>query len=124
MPFFLFALPAGRPRKKRIWCSPERLPACRLCASISLHHQALQSPQSRDRAPRAPMPIIKKKGKVEGLYRIGQPAVSPVANGNGNGESDSKHEVYYVRGRPFIAPSVTGTNAATTSGPDRRAPAG
>ena len=53
------------------------------------------------------MSIFKKKGTVESLFRMGEgaeggkgPAAEP--------EGIKKHEVYYVRGRPFIAPAKTG----------------
>ncbi len=48
------------------------------------------------------MSIFRKKGKVESLYRIGN-VDSPLSGG---GEEEKHHEVYYVRGRPFIAPSA------------------
>ena len=53
------------------------------------------------------MSIFKKKGTVESLFRMGEgaeggkgPAAEP--------EGIKKHEVYYVRGRPFIAPAKAG----------------
>ena len=57
------------------------------------------------------MSIFKKKGTVESLFRMGEgaeggkgPAAEP--------EGIKKHEVYYVRGRPFIAPAKTGAPRA------------
>ena len=71
------------------------------------------------------MSIFKKKGTVESLFRMGEgaeggkgPAAEP--------EGIKKHEVYYVRGRPFIAPAKTGAprgtvhrGYSTQTGPDR-----
>ena len=47
----------------------------------------------------SPMSIFRKKGTVEGLYRIG-PTVQPTDH------EPARHEVFYVRGRPFIAPTA------------------
>ena len=52
------------------------------------------------------MSIFRRKGTIEGLFRIGAEehlntdavAETPTRRG-------VKHEVYYVRGRPFIAPA-------------------
>ena len=53
------------------------------------------------------MSIFRRKGTIEGLFRIGAEehlntdavAETPTRRG-------VKHEVYYVRGRPFIAPAA------------------
>ena len=54
------------------------------------------------------MSIFKKKGTVESLFRMGE-GLPEGANGPPpEAEGVKKHEVYYVRGRPFIAPAKTG----------------
>ena len=57
------------------------------------------------------MSIFKKKGTVESLFRMGEGAEGgkgPAAEPDGI----KKHEVYYVRGRPFIAPAKAEKGAA------------
>ena len=60
------------------------------------------------------MSIFKKKGTVESLFRMGEgtdgskAAAPPEAS-----EGIKKHEVYYVRGRPFIAPTKSGASRLT-----------
>ena len=60
------------------------------------------------------MSIFKKKGTVESLFRIGAGDDEAGAKGAAAGAADdaNKHEVYYVRGRPFIAPTKTGARSA------------
>lgn len=65
------------------------------------------------------MSIFKKKGTVESLFRMGEGA-----EGGGKApafaegaEGIKKHEVYYVRGRPFIAPAKAGAPLAWHSAP-------
>ena len=53
------------------------------------------------------MSIFKKKGTVESLFRMGEGA-EPGKGPPAEPEGIKKHEVYYVRGRPFIAPAKTG----------------
>ena len=58
------------------------------------------------------MSIFKKKGTVESLFRMGE-GLPDGANGPPpEAEGVKKHEVYYVRGRPFIAPAKTGAPRA------------
>lgn len=63
------------------------------------------------------MSIFKKKGTIESLFRIGAQDDEPGAakSAPGKSEKDGKHEVYYVRGRPFIAPTKTGTHDRTAA---------
>ena len=52
--------------------------------------------------------FAKPKSTVESLFRIGppDPTTSPATPGsNGKDVATSKHEVFYVRGRPFIVPT-------------------
>tara|TARA_B110001452_G_scaffold196994_1_gene166979 strand:+ start:785 stop:979 length:195 start_codon:yes stop_codon:yes gene_type:complete len=61
------------------------------------------------------MSIFKKKGTIESLFRIGAQDDEPGKAAPGKDGKDGKHEVYYVRGRPFIAPTKTGTHARTAA---------
>ena len=63
------------------------------------------------------MSIFKKKGTVESLFRMGE-GLPDGANGPPpEAEGVMKHEVYYVRGRPFIAPAKTGAPRAWHTSP-------
>ena len=63
------------------------------------------------------MSIFKKKGTVESLFRMGE-GLPDGANGPPpEAEGVKKHEVYYVRGRPFIAPAKTGAPRAWHTSP-------
>ena len=63
------------------------------------------------------MSIFKKKGTIESLFRIGaqDDEFGSGKAGHAKGDKDGKHEVYYVRGRPFIAPTKTGAHARTAA---------
>ena len=54
------------------------------------------------------MSIFKKKGTVESLFRMGADAAPSAQQADGDDAGTGKHEVYYVRGRPFIAPTKAG----------------
>ena len=59
------------------------------------------------------MSIFKKKGTVESLFRIGTGDSETLKGKADVDSSEGKHEVYYVRGRPFIAPTKSGTHHRT-----------
>ena len=62
------------------------------------------------------MSIFKKKGTIESLFRIGaQDDEGAAKAAPGKDGKETKHEVYYVRGRPFIAPTKAGTHARTAA---------
>ena len=55
------------------------------------------------------MSIFQKKSTAEALFRVGEGVdVGKAAAQTEATESVKKHEVYYVRGRPFIAPAKAG----------------
>ena len=90
---------------------------------VSRHHTAVSSgaPCSESGA----MSIFKKKGTVESLFRIGAKDEETGHKGKqqDKGDGSGAHEVYYVRGRPFIAPTKNGAHLGTArdDGMDARA---
>ena len=60
------------------------------------------------------MSIFQKKNTAESLFRVGEGVdVGKAAAQAEATESVKKHEVYYVRGRPFIAPAKAGAPRLT-----------
>ena len=60
------------------------------------------------------MSIFQKKSTAEALFRVGEGVdVGKAAAQTEATESVKKHEVYYVRGRPFIAPAKAGAPRLT-----------